>query len=184
MIVVSLAWVGLRLWVNNVEVTNWTPGHKYQVEYQFSIDAEGPYWVESFLPITSQRQKVTFMEDASTEKGLMALEGDNKLIRWEGEVLGVRKINYQFEFTGRPIQYHIDSALRYEPIADPSLADYLMPTELVQADHQKIVNLGKQLSEGYESMLGRLNAMFSFVNDMPAIATSELTDALTALDQY
>ena len=85
MILVSLTWVGLRLWVNNVEIANWTPGHKYQVEYQFRIDAEGPYWVESFLPITSQRQKVAFMEDASTEKGLMALEGDNKLIRWEGE---------------------------------------------------------------------------------------------------
>lgn len=184
MIVVSMVWIGLRLWVNQVEVTNWTPGHKYQVEYQFSLDANGPYWVESFLPITSQRQKVDFMEGGSTARGLMALEGDNKLIRWEGEAQGIRKINYQFEFTGRPIQYQIDSTLRYEPVVDPDFVEFLTATELVQADHDKIVNLGEQLTTGQVSMLGRLNALFNFVNDIPAIATSELTDALTALNQY
>lgn len=184
MIFASLAWVGLRLWVNEVQVNNWTPGHQYEVEYQFSINAQEPYWVESFLPTTNQRQKVDFMESASMATGLMSLEGMNKLIRWEGEATGQSQIHYKFAFVGRPIQYHIDSALRYEPILDPAFSAELAPTPLVQSDHSKIINLGNRLSADQHSMKGRLFELFRFVDEMPSIATSELTDALMALDQY
>ncbi len=184
MIVLSIAWVGLRLWINDVQVNNWTPGHKYQVAYQFQVNTDGAYWVESFLPITSQRQKVEFMESASTERGLMTLDGDNKLIRWEGEANGTQFINYQFDFTGRPIRDEIDSTLQFEPVLAEAFADELAATPLVQADHYKIKNLARSLSAGNTSMLSRLESMFRFVNEIPSIATSELTDAVTALEQF
>lgn len=184
MIFASLAWVGLRLWANEVGVNDWTPGHKYQVEYQFALEADGPYWVESFLPITNQRQKVEFMESASTATGLMSLEGDNKQIRWEGDNNGHSLINYKFEFTGKPIQYLIDSAVAYEPVLDPAFKQSLKATALVQANHKRIVNLANRLTEGQETMVSRLGVLFDFVNDMPSIATTEVTDALMALEQY
>lgn len=184
LILFSVAWIIVRFYANDQEGADLTPSHKYQITYEFEIRGEGDYWVNTYLPGTSPRQNVEVVSSTGPVHGIMSLDGENKLIKWTGKTFGISTIHHRFTHEGRDIEFSIDSALKYTPVFDPALSAELDGTENVQVNHPKIARLAEELTKGEASMLGRLKALYNFVYNIPAIATSDLTDALTTLEQY
>ncbi len=184
LIVFSVAWIVIRFSANRGGGMDITPGHKYQITYEFEIRGEGDYWVKTYLPISTSRQSVEAVSSNGGARGTMSLNGENKLMRWAGEVFGVSTVHHSFSYQGRDIRFSIDSAVRYEPVFDPALLSELSATDNIQVNHPKIDRLAEELTQDEKSLLGRLRAMYDFVYQIPAIATSDLTDALTTLEQY
>lgn len=183
LILLSVTWIAARFYVNKDGV-DLTPGHKYQVTYEFEMRGEGDYWVNTYLPITSPRQTVEVVSSTGPVHGVMSLQGENKIMRWTGNLFGLSTIHHRFTHEGRDIKFSIDSTLQYMPVFDPDLEPELQATEYIQTEHPKITRLAAELTQGKESLLARLGALYDYVYEIPAIATSELTDALTTLEQY
>ncbi|GAB5524597.1 MAG: hypothetical protein Roseis2KO_24690 [Roseivirga sp.] len=184
LILFSVAWIGMRFSANSGGGMDITPGHKYEVTYEFEIRGDGDYWVNTYLPISSSRQHIEAISSTAAAHGVMSLRGENKMMRWAGEVFGVSTIQHSFTYRGRDIKFSIDSTLQYEPVFDPGLQPELASTENIQVNHPKIDRLATELTAGKTSLLGKLQALYDFVYEIPAIATSDLTDALTTLEQY
>ncbi|MEO1054929.1 MAG: 7TM domain-containing protein [Bacteroidota bacterium] len=168
----------------NQDFRELTPGHKYVVNYHFEVSGNPEYRFRTFLPVNNQRQTIFFPSNSENAKSTIALEGDNKIIRWKGLSDSTLTVKYTFEHRGKPVIFSIDPALTYVPNTDPSLADYLRPTSLIQSDDQRIQELAYRLKADHTSTVAILKAFFDLVFSIPSASTSQLTDALMALENY
>lgn len=184
MIVFSVGWIGWRIYINSNGQLDLTPLHKYEVSYVFDVAAEGDFWVKTFVPVNSARQQIEYKNTAGAADGMLAVEGDNSIIRWEGQLDTPRTIRYTFEAEGRPVVYHIDQQMPFMPVFDPAFTSELAATSFIQADHPKIKALSAELVKNTTTAYERLQALYQYVYAMPATSTSELTDALTALERF
>ncbi len=183
LIISPLVMIGFRLYKNEgrLEIV---PQHKYKVNYEFTLGAGDDYKIRTFLPTNSQRQEVSFSVSDVSSKGNISLDGNNKLIRWAGRSNAKDTIKYSFEHLGKEIIYSIDEGLKYVPVFDDEFQDYLLPTQYIQSDNSRIKALSESLSVDKNTIKSVLTSFYEFVNSMPSAATSELTDAVMALDKF
>ncbi len=156
--------------------------HKYIINYEYYFQSEKDYSIRTFLPVNNQRQQI-FLNDSQSETfGSVFLDGPNKLIEWRGEA-EKRKISYQFEFNGKPISYDIQESLGYKAYFDENLKEYLSASDLIQSEDARIAELATELSRGKTTALAIIQSFYDFVYQMPSSSSSELTDAVMALDR-
>ena len=184
LMVFAVAWIGWRVYINSNGPLDLTPQHRYEVSYVFDVENEGDYWMRTFLPKTNVRQNVWFKESEGPTQGVISDEDGNLIIRWEGELDAPETFRYTFVYEGRPVVYHIDPEMPFRALFNPAMASSLQPTPYIQADHPKIMELSEFLVENTSTAYDRLHALFQYVYAMPAIASSELTDAVTALERF
>ncbi len=181
LIIAPLLVIGIRL-QKNEGTFDINPEHKYIVNYRFGVGGNADYKIRTFLPTNNQRQEVSFAN--SSLNGNISLEGNNKLIRWYGRFDEADTIDYAFEHKGRDISYSIDPKLPFKAELDPEYFDYLMATEYIQADDEKIKSLANELAGKSAGLRDVIQSYFDFVHAIPSVATSELTDAVTALENF
>ncbi|HAA13098.1 MAG TPA: hypothetical protein DCE41_15965 [Cytophagales bacterium] len=183
LIALPLVWIGVRIHHNQGYV-GLQPDHQYVVTYQMEVVAQGPYKVRSFLPISSQRQKIQLRPQEGVGLPSILLEGPNKVIRWQGTGGPTQEIQYQFTHTGQNIQYQLDERLPLlATVPQGVLTDYLSPSEFIQSNDPRIRREAERLTVGKEYLTPAIRALFDFVNGMASIHTSELTDAVMALNR-
>ncbi|MEL6538007.1 MAG: 7TM domain-containing protein [Bacteroidota bacterium] len=183
LIALPLVWIGIRIYHNQGYV-GVRPDHEYQVTYQMEVISRGPYKMRSFLPISSERQKIRLLPQDGKGIPAITLEGPNKVIRWQGEGGATEEIRYRFTHSGQNIQYTLDEKLPLVPNAvHEDIAVYLAPSGFIQSEDARIRREAQRLTAGTEYLTPAIRALFGFVNDMASINTSELTDAVTALEQ-
>lgn len=156
--------------------------HKYIVNYEFHFQSDESFNIRTFLPVNSQRQQIILNDSRNQSFGSVFLDGPNKLIEWSGES-NTNKISYQFEFSGKPISYAINGSFEYVPNLDEQFSEYVSPSKLIQSDHPKIGQLATELSRGKSTTLEIIQSFYDFVYQMPSSSSSELTDAVKALDR-
>ncbi len=157
--------------------------HKYQVDYEFAFSGNDFYTIKSFLPVSNIRQEITFAEHLKRDMGVIYPENGNRRIIWKGHTDSESTLSFQFEFQGRPLSYQIRPDILYLPQVDtPKSGHYTYSTELIQSDHPEIRKLARQLSQKHTAMVDIIRAFYDFVYEMPSTNSSELTDALMALE--
>ena len=181
LIILPLIVIGVRL-ISNPGVGDRRPDHKYVVRYEFEVSGGQDYSVRTFLPINNKRQQVSFPIYYNNSDGNISLQGDNKVIRWKGETDNEFDIQYTFEYLGKPILFSIDPSIQYEPQNNAELQSYLTASEYIQSSHWRIATLAFELSRHKNSLKEVLQSFYDYVYEMPSAATSELTDAVMALE--
>lgn len=156
--------------------------HKYTIHYEFDFEGNDSYKVTTFLPINNFRQTIYLANTSEQNPGSVFLDGENKLIRWNGTE-EKKEISYQFEFRGKSVQYSIDKSLEYRPDFSKDLTEYLASTEYIQSNDLQIRVLTSELSRGKTTYLEIIQAFYDFVYKIPSSSSSELTDALMALNK-
>ncbi len=183
LIIIPFIWIGFR--VTSAEETEKSiiSSKKYRVTYEFNIEnSESGYRVTSFLPQNSFRQSVqlqkndTLSADIQTEK----IRG-NSLITWKGNSRSDTTITLSFEVKTSSVKYQITDQL-----AKPSLAgihpEFTIPSDIIQSTSSKIKALNKDLGISSDSsVMDIIRKSFNFVLDIPSSSISDLTDALTCL---
>ena len=157
-------------------------GHGYDVTYSMQLTGKPGYSVRTFLPATNQRQKVTFEGDRKFSS--ISLENNNKVVKWKGVSHLQKELSLRVFFKGEQISYHIDPSINYKPNSDPKLKKYLGSTSYIQSEHHKIRALALHLSSPYTKTLDIIRSFYDYVLAMPSASTSELTDALMALENF
>ena len=180
LMLLPLILIGVRL-NRNQSAEGISPKHKFLVSYQFEIKGDADYNVRTFLPTSSQRQRVDL---GAVERGAdISLSGSNKVIRWKGKSDSLKSIKYDFEYMGEKVSYLIDEKLPYTPSFE-GFQEYLEPTPYIQSNSPKITGLAEELVRDKKSMIEVVGSFYDFVFSMPSAATSELTDAVMALDKF
>ncbi|NQZ77733.1 MAG: transglutaminase family protein, partial [Ekhidna sp.] len=77
----------------------------------------------------------------------------------------------------------MDPSFIYRPSFSEQLGAFLTSTDFIQSEDAKITELASELSRGKNHLLEIIGAFYDFVYQMPNSSTSELTDALMALEQ-
>ena len=179
LIILPLLAISMRFW--GQEGTRLGVTHKFHVTYEYTFEKGHPYKVKSYLPGNNIRQQIGIPAHDGIDMGLMYPEDGNRIIEWKGQSASDSSISYQFTFEGKSLRYNIRPSIPYYPYAD-GYEPFLSATELIQSDHPKIVELALELSREHESLVDIIAAFYTYVYDLPAIPTSELTDALMALE--
>ena len=156
--------------------------YKYSITYEFDFKPNTKSSITTFLPVNNSRQFIHINNENNSKNASVYLDGSNKLIQWK-DLSGERKISYQFDFRGKQVDYTIEESYAYTPDFSKVKEPFVSPTELIQSDHPEIVLLAMDLSRGKVTMLGIVQAFYDFVYQMPSSSSSELTDALLALDR-
>ena len=156
--------------------------YKYIINYEFDLQSNTPYKITTFLPVNNHRQQIHLYNAQHEAKSSIFLDGPNKLIEWRGSPDST-KISCQFEFRGKPVTYAIEGSLTYKPLFSGDLVEYLAPTALIQCDDPRIRQLAMRLSGGKTRLVEIIQAFYDFVFQIPSTSSSELTDALMALDR-
>ena len=157
-------------------------GFGYDITYDFRITGNPEYSVRSFLPSSNRRQQVKLIGERQFDA--ITLENQNKVVKWRGSSPAEKELGIQLFFRGRSITYHIDSSINYTPNSDSGFIQYLEPTVYIQSDHPKIRSLALRLSSSSTKTVDMLESFYNYVLAMPSVNTSELTDAVTALENY
>ena len=156
---------------------------KFLIDYQFVFKADSEFKVTTFLPVNNERQQI-FLKGSETEfPASVFLDGSNKLIQWRGNSSDQINLSYEFEFKGTPVVYAIDKSIPYHPVFDDELKSTLYATRLIQSEDHRIRDLADQLTFRKQSLEEVIHALYSFVYEIPNSASSELTDALQALEK-
>ncbi len=154
--------------------------HKYHVQYDFNFDQGKFYSIKSFLPTNNIRQQITIGEHDGNNQGVIFDEGDNRRIEWKGHSGLDSTISFHFEIQGRPLSYQIQPDIPY--VYRLGGAAHTRVTELIQSDHPKIAALAQELALGNTALVDVIQAFYDFVYEIPSSSSSELTDALMALE--
>ena len=181
LIVVPISVICLRV-IENGGFTQLRVEYTYVVDYLFDYQSNDRYQITTFLPVNDRRQEIFLKPAHSGQASIIFLEEDNKRIQWSGNSDSSR-ITYSFEFTGRAVSYSIDPTLPYVPTVSTEFTETLKATQSIQSEHPKVAALANELSQGKESILAIVRSFYDYVYAIPSTSTSELTDAIMALDR-
>ena len=173
----------LKFTSNDFKIQQFLPSTYYDVTIsleQNAIDAEG--YIKTFIPKTTTRQSV---EQFSVQAPNMDVRLDETPYGKEIQLKAIsekaaQKHLIQFCFEAKNTQYTIPE-IYHRPVVVASQTDslgFLASTELVQADHPKIIALAKQLTWKAATLPEVLEAYYQYVFDLEYIQSSVLTDAL------
>lgn len=178
LVLVPLIIVALR--VAKQETGQIGVSYKYHVNYEFTFNQGSFYTIKSYLPTSNIRQQVIIPDHTGANQGLTFDEGENTHIEWKGHSDRDSIISFHFEYQGRPLSYDIQPDIPY--VYRLGSSSFTRPTELIQSDHPKIVALAQELALGNTALVDVIKAFYDFVYEIPSSSSSELTDALMALE--
>lgn len=181
-ILVLLPMILVALRVSQQEDSALGVRHKYHVNYEFNFSQGNYYSIKSYLPLDNIRQEASINEHRGANLGLIFTEGENQRIEWKGHTDHDSTISFHFEFEGRPLSYQIPSDIPYVYRLGGGALSHTHATELIQSDHPKIVGLAQKLALGNTALVDVIKSFYDFVYKIPSSSSSELTDALMALE--
>lgn len=185
LILLPLVLITIRVKINNNHSLTGKAVEKYDVSYDFTIYNNGNYKVKTFKPIENHRQIINFKNIIGAEFPNYDITADGNLsLSWTGITKKEKNLKYQFEFIGQQVDYYIDSTINLNEIQEQITTKNTLPEEYIQSEHESIQTLADKLSVGEHNGVKVLQNLFDFVYEIPSSTTNELTDAVTALEDY
>lgn len=167
---------------------NLIPEVLFQVEMNYAIEgAKGEeLFVKSYLPKDNIHQKISRVSVATDELEFATrnIEGVGKKGEWRGVPTSAQRISCEFQYKGRAMRYEISDGMPLESELPDDMDAYLMSEEFIQSDDLMIQKLANELTEGKADLKSTVEAIYRYVALMPAIKTSELTDAISAMRNH
>lgn len=182
LLILPVCWIAFRIAANTTGNGMNQFGHQYEVHYDFTVRTDGAYWIKTFLPKDDHRQEVKFLNQNA--QSTIDNQHENLLVKWEGNTNGLKHINLNFSFSGKEVKYDISELIPYDPFFSLDPIRSLSPTTYIQSDHPRINAVSDSLKADQTGLKSILKSFYSYVFAMPSSGTNELTDALTALNNY
>ena len=167
----SLSWITLRVVQNNGQVKVNASENEYLINYSYTVRGDADYWVKSYIPQTDERQKISlgvFSDGIKFEK-----EGDNEAIAWDRTVAGIDKLDLSFQFTGRPVAFHVAQEITYQPNIDPFYAKEVQASTLIQSEDEVLIDLANGLRGQERSLIKIIEAFYDYTYHLPSNGTNE-----------
>lgn len=187
LILIPLIWVGIRFSLNERSNDFLHTRQEFVVTYDFYVAGEqADYQINTFLPTNTIRQKIEVLPELSSEhQGFIKFEGVNKKVTWSGPISGQDSLHHSFKFIGENIKYNLSKNAVTDTIAiTADMYPFLQATELIQSDHAKIRTLSDALSKSSSGKIETVRAIYDYVYAIPPSSSSELTSALTSLEEF
>jgi len=158
-----------------------------QKVYQYSLDmnfepTNSSVVVGTFLPINNEHQKLYQESVSAPFMEQVQYQSENGLVsRWAGQKQA-QSISYQALINLTAKNYELGTNVDIQPQLDPSLNQYLQPTEAIQVQHQEISELWQQIQPNDNNNLRDvLASIHSYTTGLEPLPFKGATDALTAL---
>ncbi len=161
------------------------PEAHFDVRFDYEAKTKGKEaFVKSFLPTTNERQAISqtgiFSGNASfeTETNPAGLQG-----KWTLPVSEHKdNLSFNFHFEGTPIKYQIDKKLKVEHLEVSGVEEHLQASEYIQSDHARIRHKAQYITAHSRKVDFVLQNIYKFVYEIPSNKSSDLMDALSALE--
>ncbi len=161
------------------------PESSYDVKFDFHVKGEQETaFVKAYLPQSNARQNITqegFFSNQFTFSNSNLNEG--RMGEWRKQnVKGEQNISYHFNYSGEALKYQIDPKLK---IKDLHILEesFISPSLHIQSEDDAIQILSQKLNRHTDNVLFSIKNIYRYVNQIPSNETSDLTDAVTALQQ-
>ena len=188
LILLPLILIGVRFFTNIRTDDFLRTEQQYIVKYDFYISGENTqYDIDTFLPINTIRQEIEVLPDLNSDhEGFILFEGENKKVNWSGTVSNFDSLRHTFKFTGKRISYNLLDEYNPDSSANirPEYYRYIEATELIQSEHPKIQILSDALVQQTPGTIETIQTIYDYVYAIPPSSSSELTSALTALENF
>ena len=184
LIIVPCLWIGFRAIVNSDIESGIISETEFEVTYEFELQGDKEdYRIDSFLPPNTIRQSIRLDSAQLNRQGIdLTKEGENQRIRWTGDLASDSTLSFSFKVSGKPVEYNLGQHLTNNSTAVQRYQEYLEPTDIVQSDHPKILRKAEELEPSDpESLEETAKSLYNFVNEIPNADISDLTDAVTCL---
>ncbi len=159
------------------------PVESYEVVFNYEFDGFGEdVKVESYIPKSNDHQNI---DQEQHNSGILNLEivedASGRKAIWKTNYLDHHeKLSYSFSFTGKAIQYQIDSSLVIEENYPSSIKNYLESTKNIQSNHPYIIEVYEREVNTSGNLLETVTEIYEYVSSLKNKTFKGLTDAVTA----
>lgn len=159
------------------------PVESYEVVFNYEFDGFGEdVKVESYIPKSNDHQNIDQEQHNSGVLNLEIVEdASGRKAIWKTNYLDHHeKLSYSFSFTGKAIQYQIDSSLVIEENYPSSIKNYLESTKKIQSNHPYIIEVYEREVNTSGNLLETVTEIYEYVSSLKNKTFKGLTDAVTA----
>lgn len=157
------------------------PKNVFHVSYEFDMfNLPEKAFVKAYLPTSNERQTIRPIAKKSKLDDYTTIDDQwGKRARWDIKNQADALFNYEFEVEAKSIEFSLPESTPYENHLPDSLSTYLMPTAVIQSNHDSITAKAKELRR--YNVYFTVKSNFDYVNKIVNSGTNQLTDAATTL---
>ncbi|MEM6769853.1 MAG: 7TM domain-containing protein [Bacteroidota bacterium] len=165
------------------------PQTAYQVQYDFYLDSlqgKDALFVKTYVPSSDAHQEISEVRMGGGDFSVAhQLSPMGKQVVWESSALpdSAYHLSYTFTYRGEATAYTLDSGLVIGEALPTSASQWLEGSPYIQAADERILAKQEELQGGSYSLPHTLQQFFAYTASLRPLQTSELTDAVTALEQ-
>ncbi|MEM9931243.1 MAG: transglutaminase family protein, partial [Bacteroidota bacterium] len=164
------------------------PQPTYQVQYDFSLghlEEKKELFVRAYIPQSSAHQQISNAQVSSSVFLSEQIQSDaGQQITWRANEWAdsAYQLTYRFDYQGQALNYDLSPELSQLQAIPESVTPWLAPSKFIQAEDERITRLANELMLGSSNMESTLRQFYGYAEGLRPIQTSELTDAITALE--